>query len=260
LTGDQLHPPMIDDERAWADGRRWAKAATEHTRAAARFSGLRPGDSVLDIGCGIGGPARTLVRDFGATVYSISTEPSMLDSARRLNQADPRFTDAIDLEEHDCQEPYARSGFDLAWSMNMIYHVPDKEALLRCAREALRPGGRIMIEDWMLTPVATREDRIELEHHFGSAAHARVDDLVAKLLSARFDLTAVADLGHVGRTHMAKHFASQMNDYFRPQLVADHGEEHGSSMAEEFVEAISATIRMYGERRMTYLRVLATRD
>ena len=259
LTRDQLHPAMLDDAEMWADGSRWHEGAVEHTRAAARFSRLQPGERVLDIGCGIGGPARTLVAEFCASVYSIANAERMLRSARRLNEADPRFADGIQLALHDCQQPYAVSGFDLAWSMNMIYHVPDKLAMLTCARDALSPGGRIMVEDWMLTPLATAEDRNELEFHFGAGEFAQVDELVAQLLVADYDLTAIEDLGRVGRTHMPRHFANQMDDHFRPQLVADHGEEFGNSMVDEFVEAVGATIRMYGERRMTYLRVLATR-
>jgi cyclopropane fatty-acyl-phospholipid synthase-like methyltransferase len=257
LTGDQLHPMMIDDEGVWADGRRWVEGAVEHTRAAARFARVQPGERVLDIGCGVGGPARTLATEFGTTVYAISNVPHMLETARE--RTDAALADAVEFELHDCEVPYVRSGFDLAWSMNMIYHVADKPAMLRNAYDALRPGGRLMIEDWMLTPLATEADVMELEYHFESGAYARVDELVRELLAAQFTLTAVEDLGHVGRTHMARHFEPQMNDYFRPQVVAED-EEWGNATVDDFIEAVAATIRMYEARSMTYVRLLATRD
>lgn len=251
---------MVDDEASWANGRSWPEAAIEHTRAAARFAHVSPGETVLDIGCGVAGPARTLVDEFGASVYGVADQALMLATARMLNDSRAHSRGEIELELHDCQQPYSRSGFDLAWSMNMIYHVPDKQAMLRCAHDAVRPGGRIMIEDWMLTPLATDADVIELDAHFQSAAYARVDELIGQVLGAGFDLRRVEDLGHVGRTHMAKHFVRQMYDCFLPQLVADHGTEYGSMMVDEFVDGVSATIRMYRARRLTYLRLLATRD
>jgi SAM-dependent methyltransferase len=250
---------MVDDEAMWADGRRWVEGAVEHTRAAARFSGVQPRERVLDIGCGIGGPARTLATEFGADVYAISDEKHMLDTARRLNEENTRAREAIELAHHDCQLPYVESGFDLAWSMNMIYHVPDKRAMLRCAYDALRPGGRLMVEDWMLTPRATEQDVSELEHHFKARHFARVDQLIAEILATGYDLAALEDLGHVGRTHMANYSTAQMREYFTPLLVADHG-EYGSSMAEDFIAGVSVAVRMYRDRRMTYLRQLATRD
>lgn len=255
-TGDQLHPPLVDDNALWSDVRHWPEAAREHTRQAARLVGIQPGERVLDIGCGICGPARILVDDFGATVFAVTTDPVMLRTARRLNAARPQWASGIELAEHDCQAPYPTSGFDVAWSLNMLYQVRDHQALLANAHAALKPGGRLLIEDWMLLPAATAEDVNELEHHFGTPHYARVREFEGALLAAGFTILGIEDLGAVCRTLLATHAVPEFVRSVKPRLIEDFG-DRGRQMSDEWVDGLRASVRMYREMRLTYLRVLA---
>lgn len=62
---DQLHPPMVYDEEIWRKSRNWRVGAQQCTRRLAEKVGINSLDRVLDIGCGIGGPARMLAREYG---------------------------------------------------------------------------------------------------------------------------------------------------------------------------------------------------
>jgi len=85
LTGDQLHPPMLDDDRMWRDGDSWAEGARRYVLDLGHAASLAPGEHVLDIGCGLSGPARVLVREFGVRVTGITNSRAHLEQSRRLN-------------------------------------------------------------------------------------------------------------------------------------------------------------------------------
>jgi cyclopropane fatty-acyl-phospholipid synthase-like methyltransferase len=255
-TLDQMHPPMVDSAELWADAARWPEAAREHTRAAARALGLEVGQRVLDIGCGIAGPARQLVDEFGVDVYGVANSENMLATARELNHAEARWRDGIEVEFHDCQEPYERDGFDAAWSMNMIYRVPDKVALVANAAAALAPGGRVMLEDWMFTEKATAEDRELMDLHFHGILIATVEEVERLFADHGFQLKVNHDLSEVGRTHMRDHFHDQFDSVVRPRLEADFPDPpmNGRQMADEWAEAMAAQIDMYVSRTLAYRR------
>ncbi len=258
LTRDQLHPPMVDDEEIWADGARWYEGAVRHTLEAAALCGVSPGERILDVGCGLGGPARTLVDNFHVSVHGVSASVEQLREAERRSRAKSSWRDGITFEQHDCQHEYATRGFDVAWCMNMIYHVESKEQMLDATRDALRVGGRLLVDDWMLTPRASDADRNRLADHFLSPYFAVRESFVALLPDHGFRLSRFAELGHVGRTHLRKWFSPIFESYFRPQLVAADP-EWGGRIADDFARAIELTIQLYVEEKLTYFRLVAVK-
>lgn len=257
IVGDQLHPPMVDDETLWKEGR-WYEGAVRHTREAADLCGLMAGERVIDIGCGVCGPARTLVTAFKVDVLGITT--SELHARTATVQCAKHGISEARLRAivHDCQQPYPDGDFDVVWSMNMLYHVPDKESMLACARCALRPGGRLMIDDWMFTPRSDAGDREVMGRHFLSAHLAVREDLVRSLHDNGFCVRALTDLGQVGRTHLRHHFRNVFDRDFRPALLRVFP-ERGAETAGHFVAAIEATIDLYVRERLTWVRLVGVK-
>jgi MPBQ/MSBQ methyltransferase len=126
---------------------RQAKAAFVHELV--RWSGLDrlpAGSRVLDVGCGIGGSARILARDYGLDVLGISISPAQIARAQALTPASLphcRFQvmDALDLE-------VASGAFDAVWSVEACPHMPDKQRYADELLRVLRPGGRLAVADW----------------------------------------------------------------------------------------------------------------
>ena len=265
LTGDQMHPPMVEDEYLWSDPARWSEAARMHTRAAVRLLAPDPKDRVLDVGCGVGGPARQLVDEAGCEVYCVANSSPMLETAASLNEKKPQWRERISLTWHDAQEPFPEAGFDAAWSMNMIYRVPDQSAMLQNVARALRPGGKMMIEDWMYTDLVTTADRQEMVHHFYGTGIVALADFEPQLKAAGFTVMAAEDLAHVGRTLMPRYFVPLFEEHVRPLLEADFPASPGSKkvsgreMAEQWVSGIELTNRLYLEEKLTYRRYLVER-
>ena len=147
LWGDHVHlghygnPPRARDFR---------RAKVDFVHELVRWSGLDqlpPGSSVLDVGCGIGGSARILARDYGLNVLAISISPAQIARAQALTPASLaphcRFAvmDALALD-------LAEGSFDAVWSVEASPHMPDKQRYADELLRVLRPGGRLAVADW----------------------------------------------------------------------------------------------------------------
>jgi MPBQ/MSBQ methyltransferase len=113
-----------------------------------RWSGLDQlpaGSTVLDVGCGIGGSARILARDYGLDVLGISISPVQVERARALTPPglNCRFAvmDALALEVAD-------GSVDAVWSVEACPHMPDKQRYADELLRVLKPGGRLAVADW----------------------------------------------------------------------------------------------------------------
>lgn len=268
MTKDQLHPPMVDDEEIWAHGERWHEGAVLHTVAAAQDCELQGNERVLDIGCGVGGPARTLVNEFGVRVLGITISETQLKTARRINRNKSTWEKRIRILLHDCQNPlpeplpyadFRSKKFDCAWSMNMLYHVERKQDAFRHAWNVLENEDRLMIDDWMLTPRATESDASLMSKIF-VAPHLIVREaLISLIADQRFHIKKVIELGHVGRLWLTKHFLPQFNQHFRKR-IQEQDPLFGKDTADEFAHAIQETARLYTEEKLTYCRIVATKE
>jgi MPBQ/MSBQ methyltransferase len=124
------------------------RAAT--SRVATR-AGIRAGTRVLDIGSGMGGVARHLAGELGATVHGVDLTPEFVAAAQSLTgrtglSAQVEFTQgsALDL-------PLADGSFDAAMLIHVGMNVRDKDRLFAEAARVLRPGGVLAVYDIMLT-------------------------------------------------------------------------------------------------------------
>ena len=125
----------------------WHYHGTDAIRDAAAFLQIGPRTRVLDVGSGIGGPARFLAHTTGCHVVALELQPDLhaigLDLTRRCG-LDSRVT-------HVCGDalthPIMPSSFDAVLSFLAVLHVADRPALLRRFFAALKPGGRTYIED-----------------------------------------------------------------------------------------------------------------
>src|SRR5918999_3210219 len=222
FTGDLLHPPMVLDPDIWADGRRWPQGAAAHIAEIADLAELQPGEQVLDVGCGLGGPARLLARRFGVFVTSITNSWAHAMTAQQLNQRTAGARDRISVVLADCQREVPRGPFDAAVSINMLYQVPSHRSCFAQVFNSLAPGGRFVVDDWMLTPLAEAADLEMLARHFSYRHFARTDTIEEDLMAAGFPpAEKIVDFGHVGRCPMAQHFERQVRKYFAPQIILD---------------------------------------
>ena len=117
------------------------------TRDLARLAGLRQGDRVLHVGCGIGGPARTLAVEFGCHVTGVDIAESYVEAGRMLNER-VGLSETISLHVGNALDlPYADTSFDVVWMQHVGMYVSDKTSLYREARRVLRLGGKLAMHE-----------------------------------------------------------------------------------------------------------------
>lgn len=119
----------------------------EATEEIAGLLGIAPADHLLDVGCGIGGPARYFARRFGCRVTGIDLTAEFCDVARHLTRL-LGLEQRVAIEQGDALAmPFADAGFDGAYSMNVSMNIADKPALYREIRRVLKPGGWLMLSE-----------------------------------------------------------------------------------------------------------------
>lgn len=108
------------------------------------------GCTVLDIGSGAGGAALTLVREHGAgAVVGADVQPELVERARALAAA-AGLTDRVWFALVEPGPlPFPDASFDVVFSKDAIIHVADKAAIYGEAHRVLRPGGRLLVSDWL---------------------------------------------------------------------------------------------------------------
>ena len=145
LWGEHVHLGHYGDPPRRRDFR---KAKEDFVHELVRWSGLDQlpaGSRVLDVGCGIGGSARILARDYGLDVLGISISPGQIQRAQALTPSgiSCRFAvmDALDLQ-------LANGSFDAVWSVEAGPHMPDKQRYADELLRVLKPDGLLAVADW----------------------------------------------------------------------------------------------------------------
>ncbi|TMJ35477.1 MAG: methyltransferase domain-containing protein [Alphaproteobacteria bacterium] len=111
------------------------------TRRQANRIAVTEDSRVLDVGCGIGGPARYLAHTYGCRVDGIDLTPELIETGRVLTER-CKLADRVVLQVGNALDlPYPDQTFDVVWCQNVAMNISDKAGLLAGAYRVLKPGG-----------------------------------------------------------------------------------------------------------------------
>ena len=137
----------------------------------AEIANIQPDDVILDAGCGVGGSAIWLAKNYTAHVVGITISGKQLETAQylsRQNGVEP-FTefylrDFIDTGFDD-------ESFHVVWAIESVCHAEDKRDFLKEAYRLLKKGGRLIVDDGFLLrpPKGAREKKDLDAFHEGMA-------------------------------------------------------------------------------------------
>jgi tocopherol O-methyltransferase len=118
-----------------------------------QWTNLQQAQTILDVGCGIGGSSLYLAQKYNAKVTGITLSPVQASrakeravSANLSQQTSFQVADALNM-------PFADASFDFVWSMESGEHMPDKVKFLQECYRVLKPGGTFLMATWCHRPV-----------------------------------------------------------------------------------------------------------
>lgn len=132
-------------------GETFYESVARHEYFLALHGGFQKGMKVLDIGCGIGGPARNIVRFTGCNVMGINNNAYQISRARR-HDTRLGLNNLLDYTKTDfCNMPFEAETFDGAYAIEATCHATDKVQCYSEIFRCLKPGARFVCYEWVVT-------------------------------------------------------------------------------------------------------------
>jgi sarcosine/dimethylglycine N-methyltransferase len=117
------------------------------TAELARLARITAGDSVLDVGSGVGGPARFVASTYGCRVTGVDLSEPFVEAARYLTER-TGLGDFVSFQSGSALAlPYPGGGFDVVLLQHVAMNIADRAQLYGEIRRVLRPRGRLATYD-----------------------------------------------------------------------------------------------------------------
>jgi ubiquinone/menaquinone biosynthesis C-methylase UbiE len=122
------------------------------TIALAQLAAVTGDDHILDVGAGIGGPARFLAARYGARVTALDTTPRFLRIAEALTKG-TGLAHRVRIVEGDALAlPFDDGSFDVVWTQAVAQNIADKRRFIAELARVVAPGGRIALFELVAEP------------------------------------------------------------------------------------------------------------
>jgi SAM-dependent methyltransferase len=244
-NGKGLERLSIDDLGAIDEFHLRGRAATTDL---ADLAAIEAADHVLDVGAGLGGPARRLAQSYGCHVTTVDLTADYCETADWLNRAtglDDRITvvhaDALDL-------PFASGSFDVVWSQHAQMNIADKRRLYGEARRVLKDGGRLALWDIVAGPRQPIRFPVPWADAPDISFLAESDGLREILEEARFGIRSWNDL------------TSQTIEVLRAQMAGPGGAGALQTYVPNFQEKAANLLLNLEEQRVRMLEAVLTAE
>ncbi len=120
------------------------------TAEIARLAGIAADMSVLDVGSGVGGPARFLAATYGCRVTGVDLSEPFVDAARYLTERTGKSGQVSFQTASALELPFDDGRFDVVLLLHVAMNISDRARLYREIRRVLKPAGRFATFDVVL--------------------------------------------------------------------------------------------------------------
>jgi len=122
---------------------------------------LKPGENVIDVGCGIGGPLINIAKNTGASITGLNNNDYQISRGNKLI-SDEGLTKTCNFVKGDfCHMPLEDASFDKAYAIESTCHAPRREDVFSEIYRVLKPGATFGVYEWVLTD---KHDPSNMEH------------------------------------------------------------------------------------------------
>jgi SAM-dependent methyltransferase len=169
----------------------------------ARAAGIESTHHVLDVGSGIGGPARCLAHEFGCRVTGVDLTAEYCRVATLLTER-TRLSALVTFQQADAMHlPFADGAFDVVWTAHVAMNIADKPGLYRELHRVLKDGGTLAIYDVLAGPSGPILFPVPWAHGPETSFVVTPEELRTLLEQAGFTIADWADTTAAARAWMA---------------------------------------------------------
>lgn len=215
--------------------------------------GLRRGMRVLEIGSGIGGPARYLAATTGCELTALELQPDLHETARNLTGR-CGLAQAIDHRLGDIlHSTLAPGSFDAIVSFLVFLHIMERNRLFTICHRVLKDGGKLYIEDFVLN---------------GSLSERQSQDLKVKVMCPylpdereyrrQIEESGLVVESFIDMTEPWTRFTAQRLDAFRAQRDR-HLKTHGEAVTDGLDDFYGTVAGLFASGVLGGARVVARR-
>ncbi|KAI0676430.1 delta-sterol C-methyltransferase [Trametes maxima] len=134
-------------------GESFYQALARHEHYLAFKMGLKPGMRVLDVGCGVGGPAREIAQFADVQIVGLNNNDYQVGRARKLTHQ-AGLEDQVTYTVGDFMklaEKFGENSFDAVYAIEATVHAPSWEGVYGEIMKVLKPGGVFGVYEWCMT-------------------------------------------------------------------------------------------------------------
>ncbi len=223
------------------------------TRELAEEIGLNEEKYVLDVGCGLGGPSRRLVLEYGCRVMGIDLTEEYCRVAEALSKR-MGLQDLVSYRTGDALEmPFEDVSFDVVWTQHVSMNIRDKVRLYGEMYRVLKPGGYLAIYDILAGTGGEIHFPVPWAREPSISFLVSIDKVHRILQDAGFDIALSRDTTEAGLS------------WFK--AVADRIQREGSPalgyhilLGDDFPAMAQNQIRNLNENRIVLMQIVARRS
>lgn len=226
---------------------------TQAVAEAARVLAIGPQSRVLDVGSGLGGPARYVANLTGCRVVALELQPDLHETAMDLTRR-CGMDDRVQHVQGNILAPVpVDPPFDFIISFLTILHIPERERLFRICRNLLRDNGEMLIEDFYLRAQGTKKQQRDLRIKVACPYLPDLPTYEASLEHAGFEVIEATDMTAPWTTFTTERLVAFRGG--RERSLAVHGEsitdgldDFYSTTASLFVDGIVGGARIHARQ------------
>lgn len=193
IVADGYDPDDLDPE-ALAPAEEFHTFGRAGTVALAEAASITADDWVVDVGSGLGGPARYLARAHRCQVVGVDLTQELCDVATDLTRR-AGLSDRVEIRQGDALAlPFPDDSFDVAWTQHVSMNIADKVGFYAEMRRIVRQGGRLAFFDLLSGPEQPIHFPVPWAEDQASSALATVGETRDLLADANFEIRLWEDL------------------------------------------------------------------
>lgn len=226
---------------------------TEALDCALQMPAAAAGQHWLEIGSGIGGPARYLAHRGGIRVTALELQPDQHDLAARLTRRCGLHMQVRHLCGNFLDYDFGTSRFDAVVSWLALYHIPDRPRLLRRCRDLLQAGGYFYTEDLYAIGDIDPEQRAALARDLYAVTLPSFEEYQRNLVDAGFAIEQCEDMS----ADWAEFTRARLADYRAER--ARHRRVHGVATVQALDDFYSAVDDHFQSGKLGGIQLCARR-